>query len=130
MTNQVSLRLNVKSKYPTLMKGDEMRSSTSTISRVVVFGLTVTSVFGLKCSIAEAQRVRPPEAVPKGLVITLDRVRPDVAELKALPSGRGFEIGSLMEFSLPTANTSLRFGVAARDADLNFSMPTEIIIAI
>ncbi|MCC6508690.1 MAG: hypothetical protein IT423_06265 [Pirellulaceae bacterium] len=35
----------------------------------------------------------------------------------------------IVTFDLPAAGTSLRFGVAARDVDLNLSLPAELDIA-
>ena len=75
-----------------------MSESVSVIPRAAAFGLMFASVFALTCSVAEAQRIKPPKGVPSGPVISLERVRPDVAELKAIPSGPGFLIGSLMEY--------------------------------
>ncbi len=69
-----------------------MRESVSVVPRAVAFGLMFASVFALTSSVAEAQRIKPPKGVPSGRVISLERVRPDVAELKALPSGPGFLI--------------------------------------
>lgn len=75
-----------------------MRTYVFTISRVALCQLLFAAVTMLTSSVAEAQRQKPPKGLPKGPTVTLERVRPDVAELKAIPSGPGFLLGSLMEY--------------------------------